>query len=1339
MSRPVPKAVVRICTALIVLVFAGLAILITTLILVDTDWFKDKVRARIVAEVEKSTGGRVEIGSFKLHNLTAELSPFVVHGSEPEGAPPLFRAARVEVGVKIVSVLKQQVDIASLTVDKPEIHVYVNADGSTNLPTPKAARGGIVGNVLDLKIQHFTMTNGFAEYNSNRIPLDLRADNLNANVRYLPSPARYTAEFSSHQFHITSPELRDAAFDLETRLTLDGSKVEIHSAKLALNRSTIDLSGTLADFSSLRANLDVKSQLHLADFAKSVKLPIENRGDIAFNGKAVVAFDPFTYAFDGRLNGRGLAFVSKDLQLPSFAIVSKMVMNRDGINLPDADLAALDGHFRGRIFITGRERFRVKGVMEGFSVQQLARLQRLPANELNGALSGPIEAEGLFTDRGIQDVKSHAILRISPGQTGVPVDGSVVVDYDERAGIVQLGNWNLLLGTSQLTATGNLGQALEVHLTSRNLNDLILALPLIGEKPPAQIPIKLIHGGTAQFDGTMRGPLNHPTLSGRLELTAFEANEREFTHLTSDLDANPSSLHVRTLTLDGDFLHATARGELALQHWAPQEQSPVQVSIGVHGLDITKLTTGGGKRERPGLSGTLSATAAVTGTYGSPQGTGHVQIDNATAYGEPFTRVIADVIFSRETVEALNGRATAGKAEADFSGVYHYSAADWTSGQLRFKMSTRAFTVAQIENFSKVRQGVDGQIDVQATGTAHFVKGDFQLDDLDGSASVRAAVLDGKPLGNLTATAKTRGQVLDIRADADLRGNPVHGEGEWRLTGDYPGSGRISIPRMTLSTLHDIIRSRALRPLPFGGFLSATANVSGPLRNMAAMRADVTVPELQINSSPDTQPRAGAQAQDLVLHNTSPLQFTITSKEMDIRNAQFTGVDTTLKTSGRVAFAEKGAWNLRVDGSINLAILQLFNPDLLASGIAPLSATIRGSFEQPDVSGRLELKNASLYLGELPNGVERANGTIVFDRNRATIEKLSGESGGGTVVFQAGSFVGFNGSTLIYRAQATADHVRYRSPDGLSITAAANLRLSGTSESSMLSGTVTVMRAALSAQTDVGSLLAATAKPVSVPAAPNAYVRGIQFDVRIDSAQNLEVLTSLTRNIQMEANLRLRGNVEHPILLGNISVTEGEIDFFGNKYNINRGEVSFLNPARIAPVVNMDLETRVRGITIDITFAGSLDKLSFSYRSDPPLESNQIVALLAVGREPVGLGSIAGSQVATNTSYLATGTNQILQQAITAPVSGRLQRFFGVSHIKIDPQLTDITSVPQARLTLEQQISKDITLTYITNLSRTSEQVVRVEWNLSRHWSVVAVRDENGLFGIDFQYRKTFK
>jgi hypothetical protein len=33
---------------------------------------------------------------------------------------------------------------------------------------------------------------------------------------------------------------------------------------------------------------------------------------------------------------------------------------------------------------------------------------------------------------------------------------------------------------------------------------------------------------------------------------------------------------------------------------------------------------------------------------------------------------------------------------------------------------------------------------------------------------------------------------------------------------------------------------------------------------------------------------------------------------------------------------------------------------------------------------------------------------------------------------------------------------------------------------------------------------------------------------------------------------------------------------------------------------------------------------------------------------------------------------------------------------------------------------------------------VRVQWDLTPTWSAIAVRDANGLFGIDFQYRRRF-
>lgn len=514
--------------------------------------------------------------------------------------------------------------------------------------------------------------------------------------------------------------------------------------------------------------------------------------------------------------------------------------------------------------------------------------------------------------------------------------------------------------------------------------------------------------------------------------------------------------------------------------------------------------------------------------------------------------------------------------------------------------------------------------------------------------------------------------------------------------------------------------------------------VAGPLDNPAAWKAEIALGTVQLNALPSAHPMAGAQAQDLVLHNAEPVLIEATPKAVEIRSASFTAKETTLTVSGRLALDSKTPWDVNAQGRINLSILQIFNPDLLASGESVIGVRVRGTLTEPDVQGRLELQKASLFLKDFSNGVDNANGLILFDTNRATVQNLTAVTGGGKITFENGSFVGFRGAALVYGIQVTAETVRYRSQDGVSLTVNAALGLVGTSDNSVVSGSVTVMRTVFNPRTDVGSLLASTAKPVSEPLTPNEYLRGIQFDVRVVSAPSLEVETSLTRNIQANVNLRVRGTPDRPVILGGISVSSGQIEFFGNKYSINRGDVNFYNPARIEPVIDMDLETRVRGIAVDISFAGSLNKLNFSYRSDPPLEANEIIALLAVGRSPSGTSGVRTTNAtSSDTAYLATGSNPLLGQAI-AP-SSRLEKLFGVGHIKIDPQLTDITSVPQARLTFEQQVSADVTLTYITNLAVTNQQIVRIEYDLNKRWSVVALRDENGAFGIDFQYKKRFK
>jgi translocation and assembly module TamB len=224
----------------------------------------------------------------------------------------------------------------------------------------------------------------------------------------------------------------------------------------------------------------------------------------------------------------------------------------------------------------------------------------------------------------------------------------------------------------------------------------------------------------------------------------------------------------------------------------------------------------------------------------------------------------------------------------------------------------------------------------------------------------------------------------------------------------------------------------------------------------------------------------------------------------------------------------------------------------------------------------------------------------------------------------------------------------------------------------------------------------------------------------------------------VEANLRLRGTYTSPAVLGRVNITHGQVVFFGTRYNISQGSVSFFNPVNVEPVLDIDLETKARGIQVTLNVSGPLSKLNLTPRSDPPLQFSEIVALLATGRTPTDEASLSYGQNTAAPAWQQSAGSALLGEAISSPVTGRLQRFFGVSRLRIDPTLPGTEFNGTARLTLEQQVTPDITFTYITDVTTSNPQVVSVEWAFAKKWSVVVERDENGLIGMDILFKKRF-
>ena len=156
-------------------------------------------------------------------------------------------------------------------------------------------------------------------------------------------------------------------------------------------------------------------------------------------------------------------------------------------------------------------------------------------------------------------------------------------------------------------------------------------------------------------------------------------------------------------------------------------------------------------------------------------------------------------------------------------------------------------------------------------------------------------------------------------------------------------------------------------------------------------------------------------------------------------------------------------------------------------------------------------------------------------------------------------------------------------------------------------------------------------------------------------------------------------------------------------------------------------------MTID--FSGPASHLSLNYRSDPPLPDSDVVALLALGSP----GEESGLR--TGTSSANYGATALLSEAISTGIGGRIEHLFGISQFRVDP-FVGYTSTEQnaaARVTIQEQVARSLTITYSTNASTSNQYtLIQVEYAVKRDLSVVFLRDINGTYGLDIKWVKHF-
>ena len=136
----------------------------------------------------------------------------------------------------------------------------------------------------------------------------------------------------------------------------------------------------------------------------------------------------------------------------------------------------------------------------------------------------------------------------------------------------------------------------------------------------------------------------------------------------------------------------------------------------------------------------------------------------------------------------------------------------------------------------------------------------------------------------------------------------------------------------------------------------------------------------------------------------------------------------------------------------------------------------------------------------------------------------------------------------------------------------------------------------------------------------------MKLDIQVRTSAATALQASLAENLQADADLHIRGTASNPGVLGRVTITEGQLAFFGAKYKVNSGTIAFYNPVRVEPILDLSLETTAKGVDVVLRVTGPVDNMKLSYTSDPPLQFQEIVGLLAAGRAPTSDPTLLANQ-----------------------------------------------------------------------------------------------------------------
>jgi translocation and assembly module TamB len=627
---------------------------------------------------------------------------------------------------------------------------------------------------------------------------------------------------------------------------------------------------------------------------------------------------------------------------------------------------------------------------------------------------------------------------------------------------------------------------------------------------------------------------------------------------------------------------------------------------------------------------------------------------------------------------------------------------------------------------------------------------------LEGSVDARGLTVGAVELARLTANARLvngagqvraafagrRGAAFAFSTLAEVSPNTI------RLT----GSGRVDREPLVLDQAAVLTRSGdgwALAPTSIR-FAGGNATVSGRSGSAPEVHAqlgampldvlDLFWPNLNLSGSATGRldyawktNRSGRL--DLKVHGLSRAGLVLASKPIDVAVAALVsgnqaGLRAVAASDGAIVGRAQARFTPLGNGPL---VAELMNAPLFAqlryagpadtlwrltgsevldmSGPLAVGADIGGRLADPQIRGSLRTQDGRLESQVTGMVIDHVASQARFSGAQLIFSQITGQTVNGGSISGNGS-VTFAGGKTLMNLSFNASQALLLNRDDVAARVTGPLQIKSDARGGTISGDLKLIKGRF----QLGRATAAAAVPQlnvretgldEQDVIPPTTLHPWHLNLKLAGSE-LQV-TGLGINSRWSTSLQIGGLADEPRFTGRADLVQGNYDFAGRVFRLDRGVIRFRSESPPDPLLDIHAVADVQSLNASVTVGGTGLKPEITFASNPPMPQDELLSRILFGTSITNLSAPEALQLASAVAAFQSGKGSL------DPINA-LRKAIGLDRLRIVP--ADVATGQKTAIGAGKYIRRKLFIEVVTDGQGYS--ATNVEYQMTRWLSLLS-------------------